>query len=149
VSPDYGARLRAYGEFLAAISAERVDELRTLAAPDVRFRDPFNDVQGIEPMLRVFYKMFEDARDIRFDVLHSASAGPVGYLRWEMSLRPTSRLMSGQTLRFSGVSEVRFDEQGRVALHVDHWDAGAQFYERLPLLGGLLRLIRRPLAVRD
>ena len=149
VSPDYPARLRAYGEFLERISPERIDELRALAAPDLRFKDPFNEVQGIEQVQRVFHKMFEDASDIRFNVLHMACAGPVGYLRWEMSLRPTSRLVSGQTWRFSGVTEARFDDQGRLAEHVDHWDAGAQFYERLPLLGRLLRLIRRPLAVRD
>jgi hypothetical protein len=149
VSLDCAARLRAYGEFLERISPERVDELRSLATADMRFKDPFNDVRGIERVLRVFHKMFEDASDIRFGLHHLACAGNVGYLRWQMGLRPKSRFMAGQIWRFSGVTEARFDDQGRLAEHLDHWDAGAQFYERLPLLGPLLRAIRRPLGVRD
>jgi len=44
------------------------------------------------------------------------------------------------------MSELTFDSDGKVARHVDHWDAGKEFYEKLPLLGGVLRAIRRRVA---
>jgi hypothetical protein len=44
------------------------------------------------------------------------------------------------------MSELRFAADGRVREHIDHWDAAAQVYERLPLIGGLMRLIRRRFA---
>ena len=39
-----------------------------------------------------------------------------------------------------------FDGDGRVLSHLDHWDAGGQFYARLPVLGTLIRLVKRRLA---
>jgi hypothetical protein len=49
--------------------------------------------------------------------------------------------------RFSidGVSEVAFDEAGKVRSHIDHWDAAGGLYERLPLIGAVLRHLRRRL----
>jgi steroid Delta-isomerase len=45
------------------------------------------------------------------------------------------------------VSEVRVDAAGRVTEHVDHFDAGSQLYARLPVVGPLVRLVRRRLQV--
>ena len=36
---------------------------------------------------------------------------------------------------------------GRVAYHRDYWDAAEEVYEKIPLLGGLLRWIKRRLQV--
>jgi steroid Delta-isomerase len=44
------------------------------------------------------------------------------------------------------MSELTFDSDGKVARHIDYWDAGKHFYEKLPLLGALLRAIRRRVA---
>jgi len=44
------------------------------------------------------------------------------------------------------MAEVTLDAGGRVLRHVDHWDPAAQIYEREPLLGGLMRYLRRRLA---
>jgi hypothetical protein len=32
-------------------------------------------------------------------------------------------------------------------LHLDHWDAAAQVYEQIPLLGSVLRVLRRKLSL--
>jgi hypothetical protein len=58
-----------------------------------------------------------------------------------------SRLLS-LALAIEGVSEVRFDAAELVVEHVDYWDPAAAVYERLPLLGGVLRGLRRRLAHR-
>ena len=44
------------------------------------------------------------------------------------------------------MSEVTLAEDGRVLAHIDHWDPAAQLYERVPVLGAVLRMIRRRLA---
>ena len=45
------------------------------------------------------------------------------------------------------MSELTLAPDGRVAEHVDYWDPAAQLYERVPVLGWLMRRIRRRLAV--
>ena len=45
------------------------------------------------------------------------------------------------------MSEVIFNEQGMVIEHIDYWDSGEQFYEKIPIIGGLLRIIKNRLKV--
>lgn len=45
-----------------------------------------------------------------------------------------------QTIR--GATRLHFDEQGRVELHRDYWDAAEELYEKLPLVGGLMRWLK-------
>jgi hypothetical protein len=41
---------------------------------------------------------------------------------------------------------VQFDPDGRVAEHIDYWDPAGQVYETIPILGLLMRALRRRLA---
>ena len=46
-----------------------------------------------------------------------------------------------QTIR--GASHLLFNAQGLVSLHRDYWDAAEELYEKLPLLGSLMRALKR------
>ena len=136
--------IEAYVAFFEELTPGSLDLLETLCTPDVRFRDPFNDVRGLAAMRRVFEKMFEDVREPRFVVTDRAVSGQVCYLRWEFTfLQPRG----GAPWRILGMTEVHFDESGRVAAHLDHWDSGSQLYARLPVLGTMVRWVRRRLSV--
>jgi steroid delta-isomerase len=132
-----------YGRFWTELRPGSTRELLALACPDLEFRDPFNVVVGAERVVALLDHMFAHASDIRFDVLRHAWADETAFYRWDFACRLRR---PATTLRIAGVSEVRFDAGGRVASHVDHWDAAAQVYERIPLLGTVLRLVRRRLA---
>jgi hypothetical protein len=41
-----------------------------------------------------------------------------------------------------GVTQFRFDADGRVLIHKDFWDAGTALWEQLPGLGGIVRRVR-------
>lgn len=139
---DTRASLDAYIRFYETLTLQTVGELRTLVTPDVHFRDPFNDVQGVAGYERVLTKMFEDLDTPRFEIAHAVLDGSVGYLKW----RFVFRVKRGRERAIVGMSELHFDADGRVARHVDYWDAAAQVYEHLPVLGFILRRIRRRIA---
>ena len=42
-----------------------------------------------------------------------------------------------------GASHLVFDALGLVVLHRDYWDAAEELYEKLPLVGGLMRWLKR------
>jgi hypothetical protein len=42
-----------------------------------------------------------------------------------------------------GASHLVFSDQGLVTLHRDYWDAAEELYEKLPLVGGLMRWLKR------
>ena len=146
MSGDREAAARRYAAFLEQVTADNLEQLRALTAPDVRFKDPFNDVRGQERMIRAFADLFKIARDVRFEVRAVACADQVCFILWDFACTPRR---SGQTWRFRGVSEVRVDDDGRIALHIDHFDSGGQFYARLPVVGTLVRFVRRRLQIED
>jgi len=98
-------------------------------------------------MVRVMEQMFEDATEIRFEIGERAVHGDLCFYRWRFWFLPR-RFARGAPWQVEGVSAVRFDPAGKVAEHIDYWDAAEQIYERLPVLGMILRRVRGALAVR-
>jgi predicted ester cyclase len=136
--------VRAYTAFFEALTPETLAGLSRLCARNVRFRDPFNDVTGVERFQAVLARMFHDVEDPRFTVDDWAISGRAAYLRWTFTCRPPR---GREPWTIVGMSEVRFDEEGRVTAHIDHWDAASQVYERIPILGRVMRAVRRRLAI--
>jgi len=133
-------RYRRYLETLTPVSLDRLSDY---VADDVRFKDPFNEVRGVDKMARVFRHMFENVDDIRFTVDQALANGDRCLMAWRFEGK-----LGGVPWAFDGTSVLRFGDDGRVVEHVDHWDAGQDFYERLPVIGWLLRWIRGRLAIR-
>lgn len=136
----------AYGRYFETLRPDNLERLRDLAAPDIRFVDPFNDLRGVDQVVRLLRRMFEDATEVSFRMLDRACQGERCFLRWEFLCRPR-RLSKGRTWRIEGVSMLRIDRQGRVFEHIDYWDAGGQVYGRLPVIGTILRAIGRRLVL--
>lgn len=139
---DTRASLDAYIRFYETLTPQTVGELQSHVTPDVHFQDPFNDVQGVAAYERVLAKMFEDLDTPRFEVAHAVLDGSTGYLKWRLAFRGKR----GRERTITGMSELHVDADGRVARHLDYWDAAAQVYEHLPVLGFVLRRIRQWIA---
>jgi hypothetical protein len=127
--------LDAYCAFWEQMTPASVDALDAVAAPDFAFKDPFNDLQGRDAVKAMLRHMFGKVKEPRFVVTGRAMNGQTAYLRW--------RFTTGNGFVIEGMSEVEFGPDGKAIRHVDHWDAAAQVYGKIPLLGGLLRLIGR------
>ena len=136
--------LDAYAAFFEGLSLERLHRLDELCAPEVRFRDPFNDLRGVAQFQAVLAKMFRDLAEPRFEVTDRAVSNRACYLRWTFTFRGVGSNEGPR--RIEGVSEVHLNAAGKVVAHIDHWDAGTQIYERVPLLGFLVRMIKRRLS---
>ncbi len=111
-------------------------------APDAHFKDPFNDVRGVPAIRQIFAHMFATLDQPRFTVTQHIVQGDQAFLAWEFRFR-MRRWRAGVEQCIHGATLVRFDAQGRVALHRDYWDAAQELYEKLPVLGGLMRWLRR------
>jgi hypothetical protein len=137
--------LDAYVAFFEGLNPASLHRLDELCAPEVRFRDPFNDVRGVARFRAVLAKMFRDVAEPRFEVTDQAISSRACYLRWTFTFRGAGPHEGPR--RIEGVSEVHLNAAGKVTAHIDHWDAGAQIYEQVPLLGSLVRMVKRRLSV--
>ncbi|MBK6336602.1 MAG: nuclear transport factor 2 family protein [Betaproteobacteria bacterium] len=114
-------------------------------AADACFRDPFNEVRGVAPIQRIFRHMFDDLADCRFTILDTIVDERGAVLVWDFTFR-IRRYRPRIERRIHGASHLRFDAAGRVTYHRDYWDAAEELYAQLPLIGPVLRFLKRRLA---
>jgi steroid Delta-isomerase len=142
VSAEALAGLKAYWE---GLTQERVGSLDAVYAPDVHFRDPFNDVRGIEELRRIFGHMYETLEEPRFAITETILEGDRAVLVWDFDFR-IKAWKPRVTQRIHGLYVVRFGADGRVTDHRDYWDAAGELYAKLPLVGPLVRYLARRMA---
>ena len=133
--------IRAY----EGLSPESVERLSDIYASDAYFKDPFNEVTGIDRILEIFRDMYRRIEQPRFVVHQWSGSAQAGFLVWDM--RFVSRQMRGgpdQLIR--GVTHIRFSDDGKVTYHRDYWDTGEELYVKLPVIGRLIAWLRRKLA---
>ncbi|WP_439580121.1 nuclear transport factor 2 family protein [Elioraea sp.] len=138
-----GGALRGWGEAWQRLTPETIPTLVGLAAADVRFRDPFQEIRGRDAFEGMLRHVLATVSEPRFVVTDHALGLAAGYLRWRFTCR---RGDTAQTIE--GMSEIAFTPDGLVASHLDHWDSGMQVYARLPVLGVAIRAIARRIAAR-
>jgi hypothetical protein len=111
-------------------------------AEGARFKDPFNEVQGLPAIDTIFRHMYVALEAPRFVVTGQVRQGDQCFLLWDFYFR-FRRFDTHTEQRVRGTSHLVFDAAGRVTLHRDYWDAAEELYEKLPVVGGLMRWLKR------
>ena len=130
--------LDKYVLYLETLNSSTINSLEDYVAENVRFKDPFNDVMGSDKMKAVFLHMFDNVEDVKFKVHRVYRNNDGGCLEWTFCGRLMNRNWS-----FDGTSIIILDNNGFVSEHIDHWDAASSFFERIPILGWMIKLIRK------
>ncbi len=134
--------LRRLMDFYGTIDLTTLrQQLEQVYGADAHFKDPFNDVHGLAAIERIFTHMFEQVDAPRFVVTTHVLQGPQAFLTWEFLFR--MKRFSKETQCILGATHIIFDADGKVAVHRDYWDAAEELYEKLPVLGGLMRWLKR------
>jgi len=138
---NHAPALARFVAFFEKLDPAALECLGDIFAEEVRFQDPFNEVVGIKAVRQVFAHGLASCPGMRFEVFEAVptmSRGePVALLRWRMDCQDKKGLV------INGTSYIRFNPDGRVAEHIDYWDPAGQLYERVPVLGSLMRWLRR------
>jgi hypothetical protein len=138
---NHDTELERLVRFYETVSVASLAQLPAIYAPDAFFKDPFNEVRGVEPIAAIFRHMFDQVDAPRFVVTTRVLQGADAFLTWDFTFRMKRFSKAPQCIR--GASHIRFDGDGAVALHRDYWDAAEELYEKLPVLGGLMRWLKR------
>ncbi len=139
---DQDQRFRAIAEWFERLVPETLDEIDLVYASSARFIDPFNDLSGRDNIERVFAHMFETLDSPRFKVTSIAAHQTIGFMTWDFLF-----VRRGREQKIFGCTQFEINDRGLIVLHRDFWDPAAQVYEQVPVLGTILRLLRRKLAL--
>lgn len=125
------------------LTADGLQVLDEIYAPEARFKDPFHEVQGVEAIRAIFARMFAQLDEPRFVVHEQLGDATQGMVTWTLVFRwpgdPRPR-------RIRGATHWRYDAAGRIVEHRDYWDAAEELYGQLPVLGALMRWLARRVA---
>lgn len=136
------ARVARVIDFFERLKPADIAHLSAIYGEQARFKDPFNEVRGIAAIASVFEHMFRALDGPRF-VVHSAVAeGDQCLLTWDFLFR-FRRFERGREQVVRGATHLVFGPDGRIEEHRDYWDAAEELYEKLPVVGSLMRWLRR------
>jgi ketosteroid isomerase-like protein len=134
-------RVRRIVERFERLSRADLPQLGNLYTDDARFKDPFNDVQGLAAIQHIFGHMFDTLDGPHFIVRDAIVQGPQCFLTWDFVFRMKRFNRAEQLIR--GGSHLVLANDGRIRDHRDYWDAAEELYEKLPVLGALMRWLKR------
>jgi len=124
------------------LAADTPTDLSGLYADEVVFVDPAHRVEGRAALEAYFDRLNRNVRELRFVFDGTIGDGDEVALPWTMHLtlkRPRKSIV------LPGMTHLRFDQAGLVVWHRDHFDLGAMVYEQVPVLGWMVKAIRRAL----
>ena len=127
-------------QFFEHLSSADIDRMDHIYSADAYFKDPFNEVKGVGAITAIFEHMFIKVDKPTFVVTASITQGNEAFLVWDFHLR-----FKGETVarKIHGSSHLRFDASGKIAYHRDYWDAAEELYEKLPIVGSVMRFLKR------
>ena len=133
------ARIAVFFENLKPADVKRMAEFYT---PQAYFKDPFNEVRGLDGVERIFSHMFVALDQPHFVVTSQLVDGTQCFLTWNFVFR-FKRFSPAVWQTVRGGSHLRLTPEGLIEFHRDYWDAAEELYEKLPAIGSLMRWLKR------
>jgi limonene-1,2-epoxide hydrolase len=140
---DQSQKISAFYRDLSADHIELVDQFYDKNA---EFADPIVDIHGVSALRDYYAGLYKNVKSIRFDFTNEVAQGNDHVVMWRMTLISDS-LNGGKEFSVDGNSFIRFGgTDGKVVYHRDYFDMGAFIYERVPVLGRVIRYIKEKLS---
>ncbi|MEQ6290781.1 nuclear transport factor 2 family protein [Vogesella sp. GCM10023246] len=128
-------------DWFAGLSPATLAQIDRVYAADASFRDPFHHLRGRTAIQEVYARMFRTLTQPRFVIGEVVQQGNTAFVNWDFCFA-----LHGRQLQIHGGTLLRLDDAGLIREHRDYWDAAEGVYEQLPLLGWLLRCLKRRMA---
>ena len=130
--------------FFTEMTPAHLTRMGDVYSADAWFKDPFNEVQGVDAVRGIFQHMYDSLNQPRFIVTTRVVQGRQCFLTWDFVFG-----LRGQSTEITvrGASHLWLapgtDGRWRITRHRDYWDVAEELYEKLPLLGALMRWLKR------
>ena len=123
------------------IQIDRIGHLVQHYSINALFKDPFQEVRGRDAISRIFMNLFAQLDSPSFTVTSLIHRDLEASLLWEFRFRFKRWNTAPQSI--TGVSWLTLDEYGLITSHIDYWDPAEGIYEQLPLIGSLMRFLKK------
>lgn len=126
------------------MGAHNVEIIESLYGDKVIFLDPFHKVVGIDALKEYFERLYKNVNQISFEFGEHIQEGNNISIQWIMHLEHP-KLNGGEPVRVVGVSLLKVNPIGEVIFHRDYFDGGSMLYEQVPVIGFLVKWLKKRL----
>ena len=134
--------IEQFKQFYQDVKQPQLDKIADLYADHILFKDPVHQLRGIESVHAYLSSMCVNVTSGHFEYLDQVIGENTAYIKWNMHFRHKS--LGDKLVTVRGMTQVQFNE--RVYFHEDVYDLGEMLYEQVPLLGGVVRKLKKRLA---
>jgi steroid Delta-isomerase len=129
-------------DFFHTLQPSAVQGMGALYSDTAYFKDPFNEVRGLQAVQGIFNHMYVALDNPHFIVTERVVQGAQCFLVWDFKFR-FKRFDTTTQQVVRGTSHLRFAADGKICYHRDYWDAAEELYEKLPAVGAMMRWLKR------
>ncbi len=134
--------IERFKAFYLDVKHPQLDKIDDVYTEDVLFKDPVHELRGAENLHAYLSEMCVNVHSGRFEYLDQIVSENTAYIKWNMHFKHPK--LGNQTITVRGISQVQFNE--RIYFHEDVYDLGQLIYEHVPLLGAVVKGLKKRLA---
>jgi hypothetical protein len=140
------ATIARFAAMFSNLTVEHVKgECGNVYSDDVFFNDTLKTVRGLDALRHYLMESAANVEGCKVEVQDATRTAQGDWLvRWTMMIR-FRKLRRGVDTLTIGMSHLRLAADGRIAYQQDYWNAADGIYEHVPLLGGMIRMLKRRL----
>lgn len=133
------ADLARFIQAFEGLAEDKVGLLAELYTEDAFFKDPFNKVSGHAGIIGIFRHMYKRVSAPKFVVTCRILQDDQAFILWDFQFRSKG----GHACQYiHGSSHIKFGQDGKVSYHRDYWDVAEELYEKIPVLGTMMRFLK-------
>ncbi len=132
-----------FKDFYRDVKHPKLGSIDQVYADDVLFKDPVHELRGAEALHTYLSEMSVNVQSGRFEYLDQIVSDDMAYIKWNMHFKHPR--LGKDTITVRGMSQVQFHD--RIYFHEDVYDLGQLIYEHVPLLGSVVKGLKKRLAV--
>ena len=138
-----------FRELYQDLASLQVDDLEGIYHTDIVFQDPVAIHEGIGQVKQYFERLLTNATHCTFTIhsiidCHDNDENVEHVVVWTMMLK-TPKLNNGQAITLDGTSVLKVRDD-RICFHRDYYDMGQMIYEHVPILGAVVKKLKKRLA---
>lgn len=129
-------------EWFENLTPQSLDNINHFYAEKAFFKDPFNELEGIDDIKHIFIHMFENTESSKFTFIDIIENTNSCFITWDYDLS-----LKGSQYRIHGSSHLKFEE-GRIIYHRDYWDVGEELLLKVPIIKSIYGSFRKKFSIK-
>ena len=133
--------LQQFIDIYSELGTDNLHTLESIYHPEVTFIDPLHRVEGFSALLASFKNSYSNISQCTFVIEHVFESGSEASVYWRMNFCHEN-LNAKKPISVFGHSHLKASNE-QVIYHRDYLDVGAMIYEHVPLLGVVIKSIKK------